>query len=163
MTEQEWTASTDLAEMLRFQPGSKTQLKHLLMGIQWPDERLEAAGMALQRLCLRHLSSQDLVEVTASILDLCGSLDAKNRWRVASVIRCVMPYSQRGFSSKWRTSDVVGLASEALRFRAYDRMPILADALEEAGCQNWLVLEHCRRDALHSRLCWVINSILGKK
>jgi hypothetical protein len=44
---------------------------------------------------------------------------------------------------------------------AFDRLPILADALEEAACGNAEVLVHCRRPGEHVRHCWVLDLLLG--
>jgi len=44
---------------------------------------------------------------------------------------------------------------------AFDRLPILADSLEEAGCTNITVLDHCRASASHGQTCWVIQLLLG--
>lgn len=45
----------------------------------------------------------------------------------------------------------------------FEHLPILADALEEAGCHAPAVLEHCRGTGIHMRGCWVIDLVLGKK
>lgn len=42
------------------------------------------------------------------------------------------------------------------------RMSVLADALEESGCDNQEILDHCRGDGPHVRGCWVIDLVLGK-
>lgn len=64
----------------------------------------------------------------------------------------------------WRTSSVVALANGIYEERAFDRMPILADALEEAGCENKRILSHCRDPkGRHTRGCWVVDKILEKK
>ena len=42
-------------------------------------------------------------------------------------------------------------------------MAILADALQEAGCDNTDVLNHCRSDGPHVRGCWVVDLVLGKE
>jgi hypothetical protein len=42
-------------------------------------------------------------------------------------------------------------------------LPILADALEEAGCDNTLILNHCRQPGEHVRGCWVLDLLLGKQ
>ena len=46
--------------------------------------------------------------------------------------------------------------------RAFDRLPILADALEDAGCDNADILAHCRGPGPHVRGCWVVDLLLGK-
>ncbi len=63
----------------------------------------------------------------------------------------------------WLTSDVVALAHGIYEEKAFDRMPILADALQDAGCENDDVLSHCRGPGPHVRGCWVVDLILGKE
>ena len=43
------------------------------------------------------------------------------------------------------------------------RLPILADALEDAGCTDQAILDHCRGAGPHVRGCWVVDLILGKQ
>jgi hypothetical protein len=69
----------------------------------------------------------------------------------------------------WLTSTVVALAQGIFEDRAYDRMPILADALLDADCDEEAMLRHCRgtelnvkEQATHIRGCWVIETILGR-
>ncbi|OWK42401.1 hypothetical protein FRUB_04479 [Fimbriiglobus ruber] len=47
--------------------------------------------------------------------------------------------------------------------RAFDRLPILADALEEASCDNPDLLNHCRSETVHTRGCFAIDLLLGKE
>jgi hypothetical protein len=61
------------------------------------------------------------------------------------------------------SSSVISLAKAAYTDRAFDRLPILADALEEAGCTDAEVLAHCRGEGPHVRGCWVVDLILGKE
>jgi hypothetical protein len=62
---------------------------------------------------------------------------------------------------EWLTTDVVALAEGIYEEWAFDRMPILADALQDAGCDSEEVLKHCRDTALtHVRGCWVLDTIL---
>ena len=58
---------------------------------------------------------------------------------------------------------VVSIAAAIYADRAFDRLPILADALEEAGCTNADVLLHCRQPGDHVRGCWVVDLVLGKE
>jgi hypothetical protein len=46
--------------------------------------------------------------------------------------------------------------------RAFDRLPLLADALEDAGCGDAAILSHCREPSEHVRGCWVVDLLLGK-
>jgi hypothetical protein len=46
--------------------------------------------------------------------------------------------------------------------RDFTPMPILADALQDAGCDNAEILAHCRGDSPHIRGCWVVDLVLGK-
>lgn len=66
------------------------------------------------------------------------------------------------FDPAWQTEAVVGMAAKAYDERAFGIMPILADALEEAGCDNLPMLSHCREATIHTRGCWVLDHILGK-
>jgi hypothetical protein len=61
----------------------------------------------------------------------------------------------------WRTEGVVGLVSSIYAERAFDHMPILGDALEDAGCADDDILGHCRWGGPHSRGCWVVDLVLG--
>lgn len=64
----------------------------------------------------------------------------------------------------WRTDTAVALARQMYESREFGAMPILADALQDARCDNTDVLNHCR-DATqtHVRGCWVVDGVLGKE
>jgi Nucleotidyl transferase AbiEii toxin, Type IV TA system len=61
----------------------------------------------------------------------------------------------------WLTTTVVELARGIVADQAWDRLPILSDALQEAGCDRDDVVAHCLRNGPHSRGCWVVDLILG--
>lgn len=67
------------------------------------------------------------------------------------------------FEPHWRTTNVSQLAEAVAESKAFERLPILADALEEAGCTNQHILDHCRDGGAHVCGCWVVDLILGKK
>jgi len=73
------------------------------------------------------------------------------------------PFRQYTFDPAWRTETVVALASGIEADRAFDRMPILADALEEAGCDERAMLDHLRGPGPHARGCWVLDLILNRE
>jgi hypothetical protein len=68
------------------------------------------------------------------------------------------------FVSAWRTSDVLLLARGIYEEHAFDRMPILADALQDAGCDSNELLNHLRDvSAAHVRGCWALDLVLEKE
>jgi hypothetical protein len=64
---------------------------------------------------------------------------------------------------KWLAPKVIEMAQRVYNDRAFDQMPDLAGALEEAGCHDADIVGHCRKRAPHVRGCWVIDAILGKE
>ena len=67
------------------------------------------------------------------------------------------------FKASWIIPTVEALAQSIYDERAFDRMPALADILENAGCTNAEILNHCRSEGPHVRGCWVVDRILGKE
>jgi hypothetical protein len=62
-----------------------------------------------------------------------------------------------------RLTDTARRLAEGIRAdQGFDRLPILADALEEAGVTDAEMLAHCRRDGGHVRGCWALDVVLGK-
>jgi hypothetical protein len=72
------------------------------------------------------------------------------------------PFRPVAFSPAWRTDITVALARQMYEERDFSAMPILADALEEAGCDHPDILGHLRGEGPHVRGCWVLDSLLGK-
>jgi hypothetical protein len=65
-------------------------------------------------------------------------------------------------ASCW-ASTVVALAKQMYESSDFSAMPILADALQDAGCDIEAVLSHCRGLEPHVRGCWVVDLVLGKE
>ena len=63
----------------------------------------------------------------------------------------------------WRTDTAVTLARQMYDARDFSAMPILADALQDAGCNSADILAHCRGPGPHVRGCWVVDLVLGKE
>ena len=82
----------------------------------------------------------------------------------ASLLRDIFgnPFRPAAVDPAWLTSTVVSLAEGIYAERAFDRLPILADALQDAGCDNADILDHCRGPGPHARGCWVVDLLLGK-
>jgi hypothetical protein len=73
------------------------------------------------------------------------------------------PFRPVAFLPEWRTDTAVALASQMYQSRDFSAMPILADALQDAGCDSADILDHCRNLGLHVRGCWVVDLVLGKE
>jgi hypothetical protein len=86
----------------------------------------------------------------------------------AQFLRCIIgnpfrPVSIRAGLLAWNDGTVRRIAQSIYEERAFDRMPVLADALEDAGCTNRAILDHCRQPGQHVRGCWILDLILGKE
>jgi hypothetical protein len=84
----------------------------------------------------------------------------------ASVLHDIFgnPFRPVAFESTWRTATATALAKTMYDARDFAAMPILADALEDAGCVVPEVLTHCRDpQGVHVRGCWVVDLVLGKE
>jgi hypothetical protein len=67
------------------------------------------------------------------------------------------------FDAAWRTSTALQLAQAMYDSPEFSTMPILADALQDAGCESNDLLSHCRDpNSVHVRGCWVVDLVLGK-
>ena len=76
-----------------------------------------------------------------------------NPFRPVAIDRCWL---------SWNSGTIPKLAKTIYADRAFDRLPILADALEEGGCTDTAILEHCHGPGPHVRGCWVVDLLLGK-
>lgn len=72
------------------------------------------------------------------------------------------PFQPVSFAPDWRTDTAALLARQMYDAYDFSAMPILADALQDAGCDNEDALSHCRSSEPHVRGCWVVDAVLGK-
>lgn len=71
------------------------------------------------------------------------------------------PFRMAAPDATWLTDTVIGLARSINALGDFTHLPILADALEDAGCDDAEILDHCRGVRPHVRGCWVIDVLLG--
>jgi hypothetical protein len=76
---------------------------------------------------------------------------------------CGKPYKLPALKHAWLTATVVGVAKGMLSTGEMSQLPVLADALEEAGCDNADILDHCRSEGVHVSGCWVIDLLVGQR
>jgi hypothetical protein len=93
--------------------------------------------------------------------------DSENRVQ-CDLLRCIIGNPFRtatvNFSwLEWHANTIPNLARSIYHDRAFHHLPILADALEEAGCNDSSILDHCRQPGEHFRGCWIVDMILDKQ
>ncbi len=72
------------------------------------------------------------------------------------------PFRPVTFLAEWRTGTARALARTMYESREFSALPILADALQDAGCDSADVLDHCRGPGPHVRGCWVVDFVLAQ-
>ncbi|MBM3979141.1 MAG: hypothetical protein FJ304_02435 [Planctomycetes bacterium] len=74
------------------------------------------------------------------------------------------PFRPVAFDPAWRTDTALTLARQMYDTREFSAAPILADALQDAGCDCDELLNHLREtSATHVRGCWALDLVLGKE
>jgi hypothetical protein len=87
---------------------------------------------------------------------------------LSALLRCILGDPFRPLTADphwlaWNDATIAKIAHVIYDERAFDHLPLLADALEEAGCTNADLLNHCRQPGEHVRGCWVVDLLLGKE
>jgi len=176
LSERDWLACGDSISMLRFLQGRISERKSRLFDCAacrrvW--HTLDEESRRAVDLWDRHaegLATSD--EVGKAIVGWCDPGDLA--WSAAiegdeaaqaALLREIVgnPFLPVPLDPAWLTSTVQNLAAAIYTDRAFDRLPILADALEDAGCTNADVLGHCRGPGPHVLGCWVVDLLLGKE
>ena len=82
----------------------------------------------------------------------------------ASILRDIFgnPFRLVTLDQRWLSTTVLDLAGTIYQERAFERLPILADALMDAGCDSEEIINHCHSGGQHVRGCWVVDSLLAK-
>jgi hypothetical protein len=116
--------------------------------VTYPPQAARAQGEALERVA--------------------GQVGLAAEWEQQAQAHCDLlrdiignPFRPVAFSPEWGTDTVLALARQIRESRDFSAMPILADALQDAGCDNADILDHCRGPGPHVRGCWVVDLVLG--
>jgi hypothetical protein len=96
--------------------------------------------------------------MTTHTLSLTRNVSWPGRWLIHDIFG--NPFRPVTLDPSWLTSTVLTLANGIYSEKAFDRMPILADALQDAGCDNEDMLNHCRQPGKHVRGCWCVDLLL---
>jgi hypothetical protein len=117
-------------------------------------------------------AAKDAEEATADAISGDGKTAAQQRfeqmYRERSVQVAILrdifgnPIRPIALNPSWLTSTAHALARQMYDSRDFSAMPILADALQDAGCDNEDILNHCRGEDVHVRGCWVVDLLTGR-
>jgi len=111
-----------------------------------------------------HATYEDIEACRTSLVFQTARERTELEW--GAIVRCIYgpnPFVPVPFSTAWRSESAVALARTAYDTRDFTLLPMLADALEEAGCDHTDILSHCRDPkGVHARGCWVVDLVLNK-
>lgn len=84
---------------------------------------------------------------------------------LCNVVRCIFgnPFRLPSLGPAGRTPTVVALATAIYADRSFDDLPVLADALEEAGSTDAILLQHLRGGGPHVRGGFALDLVLGRE
>jgi hypothetical protein len=139
-----------------------------------PDySRYNAARSAMEAAASTPLrAAQGAAEHAAHAVSAPRPQRSKERAAQADLLRCVFgnPWRPSTLNPAWLTPAVVSLAAAAYNERNLpagtldaNRLAVLADALEDAGCTDADLLSHLRSPGPHVRGCWAVDLLLGKE
>ena len=205
MTEAEWLECKDPATMLEFLRGKVSDQKLRLWACSYTSWNADGRSYLIDavRAAERWADGDPHVDLGPHAqFYVCfpsawraaqeGTADSVANWADSSHkrratrllldnLRCVFgnPFRPVTYNPEWRTSTAVALARQMYESRDFSAMPILSDALKDAGCGDSEILAHCRLDDVglcsadvnvpfrtggpHVRGCWVVDLVLGKE
>jgi hypothetical protein len=136
-----------------------------------PDPRRQAAGNCVLGLSTaRHENYPLRFAVTQGRLALSARQQSDEVWKsnhvpeICITIRDIFgnPFRPVVLESSLRTESVVSLARAMYESRNFSDIKVVAETLQNAGCDNQELLDHCRGSVSHIRGCWVVDLLLGK-
>jgi hypothetical protein len=130
--------------------GYEPAVTHDFQLVNWSLEASRVAGMAFE-----------------AVVAPTGRGDDVQRTVLVRLLHCLFAHQMQPVRVEpswfaWQGGTAAHLAQTIYKDHAFDRLPILADALEEAGCADAAILGHCRSPGPHVRGCWVVDLLLGK-
>ena len=144
--------------------GRANRVVHELFDQRYPRKLYPSEEVHIQRDAAAGVCYAVLPNELFGAAAYCRELKPSEKQHHSNITRDVFgnPFRVVTVRPAWRTPAVISLAQTIYEDRAFDRMPILGDALEVAGCANTDILDHCRSQTEHVRGCWVVDALLGK-
>jgi len=160
----------------RASPGHVERLSGKLPGMMKPMDHVSQEEWAVVWLTTTDASeariARNVADFTAGWHGLVGAVrpfdslgPPMNFARPIAILRDIFgnPFRPVSVDVAWLAPNVVAIARHIYDERAFERLPILADALEDVGCVNTDVLDHCRQPSEHTRGCWLVDLVLEKQ
>jgi len=129
----------------------------------WEDEFDKGDPLAPALVTARHAARAAAdIQGERNVLD--GPARIAEHREQTALIHCLFgnPFRPRPVCDGWLTPELTALADGIYAQRDFNRMPLLADALEASDCKNADLIEHCRSGREHARGCWVVDLLLGR-
>jgi hypothetical protein len=147
-----WNEAWEIVVKQRQESGASSLLFALVTAeravLRWDkgDPWRHAANAALSARQAMGFSADESAEQSAILRDMFGN-----------------PFRPISVSPSWLTPVVTATSRRIYEAHRFQDLPLLAQALEEAGCESKDILTHCREPRAHVRGCWAIDLILGKE
>lgn len=149
--------SLDLTDFVGWRPKLYEQAKAVTNAIRATkeDPKSPYASVKCQTRHMAYIATMEYITSESLTVSLQKAVNLRMQGRCFSVMNCIcqdrfmMPVNR----------DVRTIATEIYKNKNFGDMPILADALEDAGCMNQDVLQHCREPRQHWRGCFVLDSL----
>jgi hypothetical protein len=148
MTPQEWLTSTNSEAMWSFVQNASNVFRTRWVG--WMETKRFFVSPRKTELVTLLLHQPLPARLKADLLrDILGNIFAPEYLDPRWLLGC------DGAVSK--------IAWEISESGAFSELPVLADALEECGCANEVILAHCRNQEIHTQGCWVVDLLVSRK
>jgi hypothetical protein len=126
-----------------------------------------SAARCITESVTRIPQDEDAIEVASHVWSYAIDAEIAGSHRQQAVLLSDIfdnPFRPVAFAPSWRTDTALSISRQMYESRDFGAMPILADALQDAGCDSADILDHCREpNATHVRGCWVVDLVLGKE
>jgi hypothetical protein len=155
-------------EWLEAHVGQRPHSGHPQTRFQGPAQALDDARKRIGSGSAVHVAWDLWIdEYEYAFPNLCGLMERRTaeprdpRPYLSETIRDIFgnPFRPVAFDPVWRTDTALALARQMYESRDFSAMPILADALQDAGCACADILDHCRGPGPHVRGCWVVDLV----
>jgi hypothetical protein len=141
------------AESLAAAVPAYAEARRYAEAVEYPDRRGDYQGYSAPDWHILFRPSDILISAAVEVA------------KQVSLLRDIFgnPFRPVTIDPSWLTPTVISLAQAIYNDQAFDRLPILADALEDAGCDQAELLAHCRGPGPHVRGCFVVDALLAKE